>query len=153
MKSFIKTVVLVLSLGLLSTAAFAQGTTTSGMNGKVTNSNGETLPGATVIAVHIPTGSQFGGITDTEGYFRLPNMQVGGPYKISVSFVGYEAFEKSDIYLNLGQTFKLNVILGETQLELEEVQVNCIESEIPVCHDVDIVLTSEYRVETLIMCP
>ena len=81
MKSFFKTVVFILFLGLLSTAAFAQGTTTSGMNGRVVNANGETLPGATVIAVHIPTGSQFGGITDTEGYFRLPNMQVGGPYK------------------------------------------------------------------------
>jgi len=123
MKSFIKTIVFILSLGLLSMAAFAQGTTTSGMNGRVVNANGETLPGATVIAVHIPTGSQFGGITDTEGYFRLPNMQVGGPYKVSVSFVGYEAFEKSDIFLNLGQTFKLNVTLGETQLALEEVQV------------------------------
>ncbi|NQU81804.1 MAG: TonB-dependent receptor [Bacteroidetes bacterium] len=75
------------------------------------------------MAVHVPTGSQFGGITGTEGYFRLPNMNVGGPYKVTVSFVGYEAFEKSDIYLNLGQTFKLGVTLGETQLALEEVQV------------------------------
>ncbi len=123
MKSVIKTFVFILSLGLLSTAAFAQGTTTSGMNGRVVNTNGETLPGATVIAVHVPTGSQFGGITGTEGYFRLPNMQVGGPYKVTVSFVGYEAFEKSNIYLNLGQTFKLSVTLGETQLALEEVQV------------------------------
>jgi hypothetical protein len=123
MKSFIKTIVFILSLGLLSTAAFAQGTTTSGMNGRVVNANGETLPGATVIAVHMPTNSQFGGITDTEGYFRLPNLHVGGPYKITVSFVGYEKYEKDGIYLNLGQTLRLNVTISETQLALEEVQV------------------------------
>lgn len=123
MRSFVKSFIFILSFGMLSTASFAQGTTTSGMNGRVVNTDGETLPGATVIAVHVPTSSQFGGITDTEGYFRLPNLHVGGPYKITVSFVGYEKFEKDGIYLNLGQTFKLDVTLGETQLALEGVEI------------------------------
>ncbi|MEA1896624.1 MAG: carboxypeptidase regulatory-like domain-containing protein [Bacteroidota bacterium] len=103
--------------------SFGQGTTTSGMNGKVADTNGETLPGATVIAVHTPTGSQFGGITDTQGYFRLPNLNVGGPYKVTVSYVGFESYEKDGIYLTLGQTFKLNVTLGQTTTQLAEVAV------------------------------
>ncbi|NOY38445.1 MAG: TonB-dependent receptor [Chlorobi bacterium] len=102
---------------------YGQGTTTAGMNGRVMDNEGTPLPGATVIAIHQPTGSQFGGITDTEGYFRLPNMQVGGPYKVTVSFVGYQPFEKDGIYLTLGQTYRLNVTLGQQNIQLAEVQV------------------------------
>ena len=51
---------------LMSTAiAFGQ-VTTSGMNGKVTGSNGESLPGATVVAVHTPSGSRYGTTTDID---------------------------------------------------------------------------------------
>ena len=102
---------------------FGQGTTTSGMNGRVSDTDANSLPGATVIAVHTPTGSQFGGITDDKGYYRLPNMNVGGPYKITVTFIGFEAFEKKGIYLTLGQTFRLNVTLGESQTVLAEVAI------------------------------
>ena len=67
---------------------FAQGATTAGMNGRVLDADGGALPGATVIAVHQPTGSQFGNVTDVNGNYRLSNMNVGGPYTVSISFVG-----------------------------------------------------------------
>ncbi len=102
----------------------AQGVTTSGMNGRVVDASGEALPGATILAVHQPTGSQFGNVSDVSGYYRIPNMNVGGPYKITVSFVGYENYEREGIYLTLGQTFKLNVTLSEGATELEEVVVS-----------------------------
>lgn len=102
---------------------YGQGTTTAGMNGRVVDNEGIPLPGATVIAIHQPTGSQYGGITDTEGYYRLPNMQVGGPYKVTVTFVGYQPSEKDGIYLTLGQTFRLDIELGQQNIELAEVQV------------------------------
>jgi hypothetical protein len=54
----------------------SQGTTTSGMNGTITDSNGEPIPGATVIAVHGPTNAQFGNVTDVTGNYRLSNMNV-----------------------------------------------------------------------------
>ncbi len=103
--------------------AFGQGITTSGMNGRVLDESGDFLPGATVIAIHTPTGSQFGGISDAEGFFRLPNMNVGGPYKVTVTFIGYQAYKVDGIYLTLGQTFKLNVTLGETETVLAEVAI------------------------------
>ncbi len=81
------------------------------------------LPGANVIAVHIPTGTQYGGTTDNAGYFRIPNMNVGGPYKVTISYVGYKSYEKDNIYLSLGQTYALNVKLEETTTTLQEVQV------------------------------
>lgn len=123
MKSKIRILFAVAIMFFAAITSFGQGTTTSGMNGKVTDENGDPLPGATVIAVHTPTGSQFGGITDNQGFFRLPNMNVGGPYKVTVSFIGYQSFIKEDIYLTLGQTFKLNVSLGESTTELAEVAV------------------------------
>ncbi len=121
----IKSKILILTLLFLAISnwGFAQGSTTAAMNGKVTDPNGETLPGANIITVHIPTGAQYASITNVNGYYNLQNMNVGGPYTITVSFVGFEEFVKSDIYLNLGQTFRLDVTMSETAISLEEVIV------------------------------
>ncbi len=105
------------------TTAYSQGVTTSSVNGKITDELGEPLPGATVIAIHKPSGTQFGNISDRQGYYRIPNMRTGGPYKISVSFVGYQPIERDDIYLGLGQAFKLSVSLKEGATELQEILV------------------------------
>ena len=103
---------------------FAQGSTTSAMNGRVfSEGTNETLPGSTVIALHEETGFKYATITDAQGYFRLPNMNVGGPYKLTVSFVGYNTFEQTNIYLTLGQTLKINVKLLEDIQKLMEVQI------------------------------
>ncbi len=119
-KSLVAMVMMFIMAGALS---FGQGTTTSGINGRVVDENGEPLPGATIVAVHVPTGSQFGGITDEKGYFRIPNMNVGGPYKVTVSYVGYQPYTKEGIYLTLGQTYRLNVTLKTTATQLSEVAV------------------------------
>lgn len=102
---------------------YAQGTTTSGMNGRVYDSSNETLPGATVVVIDLPTGTQFGTITDGSGYYRIPNMNVGGPYKVTVTFVGYQPYSKDDIFLTLGQTLKLDVKLSESAITLADVEV------------------------------
>ena len=115
--------ILTILFSVYSLMSFGQGSTTSGINGKVTDDKGVSLPGANVIAVHIPTGTQYGGITDNAGYFRIPNMNVGGPYKVTISYVGYKSYEKDNIYLSLGQTYALNVKLQETSTSLEEVHV------------------------------
>lgn len=96
--------------------------TTSAMNGRVMDTNKELLPGATVIAIHQPSGTQYGTITSGEGYFNLTGMRAGGPYSVEVSFVGYSKETYSDITLFLGQTFVLNAVLKEG-LELGEVMV------------------------------
>ena len=102
---------------------YAQGATTAGMNGRILDANGEALPGATVVAVHQPTGSQFGNVTDVNGNYRLANMNVGGPYTVSISFVGYETFQRAGIYLDLGQTLRLNTNLSDQATELEAVEI------------------------------
>jgi hypothetical protein len=115
---FLSLAVLGLALGVMG-----QGTTTSGMNGQVLDENSEPLEGATVVAVHEPTGSQFGAITGPKGFFRIPNMNVGGPYTLTVSYVGYENYQQGNISLTLGQTFQVNVSLGIAKVAIAEVAV------------------------------
>ena len=104
-------------------AAFGQGTTTSSINGRVTDTSGETLPGATVLAVHTPSGSRYGNITNSDGFYRIPNMRVGGPYTVTVTFIGYKEFKRENVYLTLGQAFKINAELTETSVSLDAVEV------------------------------
>lgn len=97
-------------------------TTTSSMNGKVTDEKGEALVGATVIAVHTPSGTQYGAITNADGRYNLQGMRTGGPYSLTVSYVGYQSVELTGITLSLGEPRTFDVQLKETQ-ELDAVVV------------------------------
>ena len=85
MKSLMKNLIWMFMLLLIATTAFGQGVTTAAMNGKISDASGETLIGATIVTVLESTGSQFATISDADGYFHIPNMDVGGPYTLRVS--------------------------------------------------------------------
>ena len=104
-------------------AIFAQGSTTAALAGNVVDEKGQGLPGASVIAVHEPTGSRYGGSTRADGRYNIVNMRVGGPYKITVSFVGYKNAVQSGIVLTLAQELRQNFKLEVNQSQLEEVKV------------------------------
>lgn len=108
----------------LITATLAQGVTTAAISGIVTDQNGEGLPGANVVAIHLPSGSEYGTVTLTSGRFSIPNARIGGPYKVTISFVGYSDYVREDIVLSLGQTFDLKAALREAGTELAEVVVS-----------------------------
>jgi len=114
---------LVVVFMFMATISFAQGVTTSAVNGRVTDTGGEPLPGANVVAVHQPSGTQYGAMTDFEGFFRISNMRVGGPYLITISYVGFETFTAGNINLNLGDSRNINAQLGESAAALDEVIV------------------------------
>jgi len=103
---------------------FAQGVTTSALSGRVNDTKGETLPGATVVAVHTPSGTIYGTITGADGRFYIPSMRVGGPYTVTVTFVGFKESVYNNIYLSLGTAGNLTAVLSETALELGEVVVS-----------------------------
>ncbi len=107
-----------------------QGSTSSAMNGRIFATGGESLPGATVVAVDQPTGTQYGTLTDENGYYRIANMNVGGPYKLTISFVGYQAFVKDNVYLALGQTLKMDATLSETAVTLKDVEIVAMKNDI-----------------------
>jgi len=116
----------VLSMALIFSvqAIFAQGSTTSGINGRILGTNGESLPGATVIAIHVPSGSMYGAITNDKGWYSIQGMRVGGPYKITVSYVGFTNTEFDDVQLSLGESSTFNATLKETSEQLGEVVIS-----------------------------
>jgi hypothetical protein len=118
----VKKLILILLLTLSSLFMYSQ-VTTSGISGKVYSTEKSTLPGATVLIVHIPTGTQYGTVTDGDGLFRIPNMKVGGPYKMTVSYVGYQTVIEDGINLELGQTLSLNETLKEATVDMKEIEI------------------------------
>jgi len=96
--------------------------TSSGMNGKITG-NKESLPGAAIVAIHVPSGSQYGTVTNSDGRFSIQGMRPGGPYTIEVSFVGYSKATYTDVTLNLGEPFTMNADLKESTTEVSEIVV------------------------------
>lgn len=114
------TVILILAAQM---GAFAQ-VTTSAMAGIITDSNGEALIGANVVAVHVPSGTSYGTATDLDGSYRIPGMRVGGPYKITVTYTGYADQVKEGVYISLGTAATLNFELAEQAVVLDDVVIS-----------------------------
>lgn len=122
-----KSLQLLLAL-FLPTFIWAQ-VTTSSITGSVVESGGNPLEGATIKATHIPTGSIYSTVSRSGGLFDLPGLRIGGPYKLVVSYVGFNTQEISDIQLLLGQPFNVLVDMDESaKLAGNEVVVTSIRS-------------------------
>lgn len=112
----------ILIILLLPAVSMAQ-VTTSSMSGVIKTATGEALVGATVTAIHEPTGVVYKTQTRTGGRFELSNMNPGGPYTVEVSFVNFATEKRSEIYLSLGETYKLDAGLKDKANELTGVTV------------------------------
>ena len=97
--------------------------TSSSISGKVTDGNKVALPGATVVATHTPSGSQYYSVADANGAYRLLNIRPGGPYKIEVRMVGFQNMVQNDITATLGETKILNFKMQEESIGLGEVTI------------------------------
>src|SRR4051794_3671920 len=84
--------------------AAAQGVTTGAVSGVVNDAQGAVIPGATVVAVHQPTGTTYEGVTQADGRFTLPGMRVGGPYTVTASLTGFTSEVKNNVSVSLGVT-------------------------------------------------
>ncbi len=126
LKNLLAVIFLVLSTGLV----LAQGVTTAGMSGKVTEANGQALPGANVVATHLPSGTRYGAVSNLDGNFSIPGMRVGGPYRLSASFIGYATQDVEGIVLSLGVFANVNLVMYEDGQELSEVVVTSTPSNV-----------------------
>lgn len=124
MKKFYQKLSIMFALVLLVQNTWAQGVTTSSMTGIVTDTKGEGLPGATVVAIHTPSGTQYGSATNTDGRFVIANMRVGGPYTVNVSYLGFQTKKVENLTLRLGEQFVLNTSLSESGTALQEVVIS-----------------------------
>ena len=116
---------LVAMLLTMSLTALAQ-VTTSSLAGKVTldDANGEEVIGATIQAIHEPSGTRYAAVTNTSGRFTIQGMRTGGPYSVTVSYIGFQPKTVKGVNLQLGETYNLSVWLSEDANELAEVIVS-----------------------------
>ena len=126
MKNIFKT--LILSLATL-TIGYGQ-VTTSAISGTIKDASNEVLIGATIEAVHLPSGTSYGTSTDVDGTYRISGMRIGGPYSVTVSYVGYATKTQSNVILNLGTTANLSYSLDVVEYGLTEVTINANKSGI-----------------------
>jgi hypothetical protein len=110
-------------LFLMSSVAIAQ-VTTSKIRGTVTDNKGEGLFGATVAVLHVPTGTVSGTTTLENGKYTVPNLRVGGPYKVTFSYLGYASQEVNNIFLTLGKTTNIDGKLVEEGTQLDEIVIS-----------------------------
>ncbi len=97
--------------------------TTATIFGSVEDNEGQALVGATVVAVHTPSGAQYGTTTREDGRYTLPNLRIGGPYTVTSSFVGFEDGSQSNVFLALGKKLDIDFSLTTTAQELQEIEV------------------------------
>ena len=123
MRKFLLLFLLLTGITFLSARnANAQGVTTASVNGIVSDSKGA-IPGATVTVTHIPTGTVYATVTRVDGRYNLPNLRVGGPYTVKITFVGYKEFVQEGLNLSIGQDQRIDAKIEENNTNLKEVVV------------------------------
>ncbi|MBK9566647.1 MAG: TonB-dependent receptor [Saprospiraceae bacterium] len=95
--------------------------TNSSLTGTVKDKSGAII-GATVQAVHLPTNTLYGTITNENGIYTIMNMRSGGPYKIEISYVGYSTINEEGLFIPLGSEYVYNVNMNEG-VEIETIEI------------------------------
>ena len=111
------------ALASATTICVSAQVTTSALSGQVIDELKEPVIGATVVAVHEPSGTSYGAVTNIDGRYTIQGMRTGGPYKIEISYVGYKKSTYTGLYLELGNTLDLNAALEASSELLDEVVV------------------------------
>ncbi|MBQ3722397.1 MAG: TonB-dependent receptor [Bacteroidales bacterium] len=119
MRKALKSILLAIATLIAGSVAYAQ-VTTSSLAGLISDTQGDAIPGATVIAVHVPSGTQYYGLSNTEGRFNINGMRSGGPYSVEVSCLGYQTVKFTDVTLQLAEVYGLDACLTDDVQALNE---------------------------------
>ncbi|MCY4216248.1 MAG: carboxypeptidase regulatory-like domain-containing protein [Flavobacteriaceae bacterium] len=123
-KSIITLGILLVAFALIGLNKTWSQITTAQIQGMVTDQENTPLFGASIVIHHQPTGTIAGTITLENGRFTIPNLRIGGPYNVHVSYVGFDQLTMNDIYLALGDQLELDfTLLSNASSELSEVQL------------------------------
>ena len=109
-------------MAIVATMASAQ-VTSSSIAGRITDENAEPVVGANIVAVHTPSGTRYGGMTNNNGSFSLNGLRAGGPYDITVSYIGYKTKTYKNVVLQLGSPLNLETALEVSSNNLDEAVV------------------------------
>lgn len=108
---------------MFSSAIMMAQVTTSSIKGLILDETNQPLPGANIVVVHTPTGTTYGVATNFDGRFNLINLRVGGPYKVTISYVGYKEQVLDNIYLTLGKTQNIDITMNADSEQLDAIVI------------------------------
>jgi len=113
MSSCIRAKILPLAITALlaATPVLAQDTS-SAISGRVLDSSGQPVAGATVKIVHEPSGTTKTTTTDADGRYAAQGLRVGGPFDVTASKAGLTQAEQDKVYLQLSQSTAVNLTMG-----------------------------------------
>ncbi len=112
---------LIAMMMLMVSSAMAQ-VTTSSLSGKVV-AEGEDVIGATIEALHTPSGTRYMAVTNSKGLYSINGMRVGGPYEVKISYIGYKTTLVKNVTLQLAETYNLNTTMETDSKQLGEIVV------------------------------
>jgi hypothetical protein len=115
---------------MMAARAFGQGVTTAAINGLVTSDEGVALAGATVTAVHDPSATQYRATVRSGGAYTIPNMRVGGPYRITATMIGFRPQTEENVFLSLGQSHRFDFRMEPQAVTLRGVEVTAEEDPV-----------------------
>ncbi|MBC9911440.1 TonB-dependent receptor [Chitinophaga varians] len=116
-----KTLCMLVCILLIPALIFAQ-ETTADIAGIIGSADGP-VPGASIVALHQPTGTRYVTVSRKDGRFNLPNLRVGGPYVLTISYIGFKDEKRENIFLQLGQEYKADIKLQQSTSTLNEIVV------------------------------
>ncbi|WP_286753821.1 MULTISPECIES: TonB-dependent receptor [Sphingobacterium] len=120
MRKHLITSILLSTIG--TSLTYAQNETTSALNGTVREGNSP-INGATIEAIHLPSGTKYVTSSRSDGRYNLPNMRIGGPYQITVTYLGHSPNIKQIEKLALGQSSTLDIQMQSASQVLDEAVV------------------------------
>jgi hypothetical protein len=85
-------------------------TNTGEISGVVRDAQGGVLPGVTVLAEHLDSGTRTERITDDQGRYLIPSLRVGA-YTVTIELTGFRRVVRSGLTVTLGQMVQLDVTL------------------------------------------
>ena len=97
--------------------------TTSAISGLVVDEGEQPMVGVVVTALHTPSGTKYNAVTNVDGRYTIQGMRPGGPYTVTMNFVGYQTKEVNDLTLQLGNTYSLDIPMSIDAQALGEVVV------------------------------
>lgn len=113
---------------MLTLPAFGQ-VTTGTLAGAVT-AQGDALPGVTVEATHLPTNTRYSGVTGPNGRFVIPNVRVGGPFRVTASLEGFRNEDETGIEVKLGETAEVPAMKMQLAAVTEAITVTATADEL-----------------------
>ena len=111
-----------LATSAIATVAAAQ-VTTGSMRGLVTDADNRPIEGARIVAVHTPSGTQYIGVTRSDGRFNIPGMRVGGPYSVAATMIGFARQSRDDATVSLGVATDLIFKMSAVATQLSQVTI------------------------------